>query len=415
MILCYNMNIKRCCLIFYLPFVLLLAVPFNFVYAEDYYPFSLDNVIGVNVYVTADGEYTSGNPSTLTDVYVNTFNVVFDRDFYGSITLTVQYYLSDSTNTLRSFNKTVYINGHSVDIDMPTTGSYVLRNQNVKVTSFKDNQLFAKNNLDFPFESYTPVTYAMKNLNYSTMVGLFEWTYPSFYFTSGDSVLVRFTCNPDTTLKFIAGFSKPFNNLSTSTYKIYASYSDSTTPILLTNRQYVTSATVLNSDGSDRFYWYSFDIVSQYSGSGSSICTISVSSPSDFYYVPIYLANEKLDNISTDFALRFGLSNRLLDDLDIIADHFIGNSDTDESSDQLADQNQKLGDSIANMVSVEDQYNQSFNDSLNSIDFSSPINSQMLSGSSFFITVFNSLIADNPFSILIIVMAILFIARKLLS
>ena len=139
---------------------------------------------------------------------------------------------------------------------------------------------------------------------------------------------------------------------------------------------------------------------------------------SDVNVVPIYFnyddRYEQYQFISTDFALQFGLSNRLLNNLNIIAN---GTTQSNQQSQDLSSGTDSMQDQMDDLVDVEDSYNQQFNNSVNSIDFSNPLqqNQGLLGASNFVITVFNGLISNNPFSILIIIVCILLIGKKVIG
>lgn len=139
-----------------------------------------------------------------------------------------------------------------------------------------------------------------------------------------------------------------------------------------------------------------------------------IGSDTSYYIVPIYYGDVNNKNISTDFALRFGLSNTLLDDLHIIAN---GTSQSNSAASDLESGNDQMADDMNDLATIENGYNQQLNNQLQQIDFSSPLqsNAGILPAANFVITIFNGLINNNPFSVLIIIVCILLIGKKVIG
>ena len=134
----------------------------------------------------------------------------------------------------------------------------------------------------------------------------------------------------------------------------------------------------------------------------------------DRFFIPIFCNNSLYaKNVSTDFALQFGLRNELLDNLDLLAN---GNNASNQSASDLQQSTDSMQDQMDDMVDIESGYNQQFNNSLNDIDFTNPIqnNAGILPAANFVITVFNGLV-NNPLSILIIIICILTIGKKVIG
>lgn len=130
--------------------------------------------------------------------------------------------------------------------------------------------------------------------------------------------------------------------------------------------------------------------------------------------MPIYFGFANDNKISTDFALLWGFSNNLLNNLNIIAN---GTSQSSSSASDLESSNNQMADDMDDLATIENGYNQQFNNQLQQIDFSSPLqnNAGILPAANFVITIFNGLINNNPFSVLIIVVCILLIGKKVIG
>lgn len=94
-----------------------------------------------------------------------------------------------------------------------------------------------------------------------------------------------------------------------------------------------------------------------------------------------------------------------------------GTDDSQQSSSDLSDRNDQMASDMNDLATIENGYNQNFNDQLQNIDFTNPlsVNSGILPAANFVISVFNGLILNNPFSTLIIIVCILLIGKKVIG
>ena len=123
----------------------------------------------------------------------------------------------------------------------------------------------------------------------------------------------------------------------------------------------------------------------------------------DNYIIPIYFGmTARTQYVSTDFALLFGLSNTLLDNLNIIAQ---GTTGSNQSTSDLDSAAQDMNDSFDDFADFENSIDSSFDTQMQNIDFSNPLqqNSGILPAANFVIAIFNGLISNNPLSVLIII------------
>lgn len=140
---------------------------------------------------------------------------------------------------------------------------------------------------------------------------------------------------------------------------------------------------------------------------------INNNTQNDILFIPIMYYSSQNHYFDLDFALRWGLSNPIIDNLELLT-----NGDQDLETSILYDLNPSvddMNDNFDDMFTIEDQYNEDLNDQIDNIDFSNPLqnNQSLLSSGNFVIQVFNGLIANNPISILIIISCILLVARRL--
>lgn len=118
-------------------------------------------------------------------------------------------------------------------------------------------------------------------------------------------------------------------------------------------------------------------------------------------FMPIFwavMSNSAYKNLSTDFALNFGLTNQLLDDLHIIAQ----GTQTSQSSASSTDQaNDDLVTSSDSLFQFESSQNQNMNNALNQIDTNYDVGnkfgSKFLASADWVRTQFNVLTGNTPF------------------
>lgn len=114
---------------------------------------------------------------------------------------------------------------------------------------------------------------------------------------------------------------------------------------------------------------------------------------SDLEIMPIYTGYITQENISMDFALQFGLHNKLLD-------AFTGNSSTDTSSDNLEDSASDFQTASESLFSYEDDMNDDLNDALSDINVNFNVGTQLgskfLTSASWVRNQFDSITNNTP-------------------
>lgn len=118
-------------------------------------------------------------------------------------------------------------------------------------------------------------------------------------------------------------------------------------------------------------------------------------------YMPIYCNTINDKYISTDFALQYGLSNRLLDSLDYLVQ---GTPAAAASESQLDDQTSAANDSFDQAVSIENDFSDDMNSALDDIDTSfSPSNmgSKFQSSAIWVTQQFDRVTSSTPFGSLL--------------
>lgn len=377
----------------------------------NYYPYSSStlttyNLPGRNYFVngtsfkltfqlTGDG-YTADNRPSLN-------NTVFT---YGSHDLYKHSEL-DSLDQIITILGNIY---NSVDgIEGLETNQLTVLNSILTQCSLVNNKLIDTNNYlniisnirqyNVPFESLNFVFFQFKNGKNTyefTSYNLFD--YPIFEFSSGD-ILYYIETTYNQTYYMIVATDAMINNNQITNYFNFNNFT-------ITNQE-----TLQYNVYTSHFSYYLKKITLQATGNNAYVEYIN-SSPRRI--MPIYFNVSTFKNISTDFALNYGLTNQLLDNLNIIAN---GTSQSQSAASGLEQQNTQMASDMNSLATIESGYNQDFNSQMQNIDFSNPITSNqgLLPAANFVITVFNGLINNNPLSVLIIICCILLIGRKVIG
>lgn len=384
-------------------FLMQVAAPFSLHAEQLETDFGLSNIIGFELNWES-GRYVDSN-GVETDYYDNNFTFLLDDHYIGlinQISLTYDY----NGTTSRTFYN-VGINGTSFDLSIPNTGSRITKST-VSISRLVINgKIYRQVDFlqQFPWESFPIQAFNLANNPLSGIDKMYAYKFNVFKIVgylssdySGDYTPVhQFYGYKDQSYYWIFWIDK---NVYSDTFSNYFSMGAN----IVRNE-----VKVLN-----RFH---------YEGHTTSLVKVTLTpqqnggytlryiNQDDALYMPVYFNLATYAAISTDFALQFDLNNRLLNDLD----QFAGNQVSDAAAENLDDNAADMQDAFDDMFSVENGYNNQLNTELQNIDFSNPIqnNTSMLSSGNFVISIFNGLIANNPITILIVIMAILMVARRL--
>lgn len=365
--------------------------------------FNTNNIIGIQVDYSQrtyyDGATTANNIDH--DIYF-----ILDDYYIGKIdTLTISYVYGGLTST-RTYNN-VGVNGTSFMVSLGSFGSRI-SNTNISITTLRySGQFYTKSSFlqIFPFESFAIQAF---NLSNNPIVGInnqYQYKFNLFK-------LYGYSSNSWSEYPKMHQFYGYTDQLYTWIFWIDKNIYDSTTFV-----KYISlgnNLVLLNVQVIDRFH---------YEGHTTSVLNVTLRglsnggntpryiSTDDALYMPIYFNLQAFENVSTDFALQFGLNNRLLNALDNIS----GTVQSDQAANDLDNSADDMQYNFDHMFTIEDQYNQDLNNQIDNIDFTNPLsgNQSLLSSGNFVIQVFNGLISNNPISLLIIIACILFVARRL--
>lgn len=162
-------------------------------------------------------------------------------------------------------------------------------------------------------------------------------------------------------------------------------------------------------DGGPINYLIYFEVVSNDGQNGSLVLK-----PLNNMNMIGILSTFDISRISTDFALQYGLTNSVLNNLNTIAN---GTAQSNSAASGLESSNSTMASDMNSMATIENGYSQDFNSQLQNIDFTNPIqqNQGILPAANFVISIFNGLISNNPFTVLIIIVCILLIGKKVIG
>lgn len=255
---------------------------------------------------------------------------------------------------------------------------------------------------NFPIESFTAIYPFMLKYTPKDITTYNSYTYPLFEVKQGDVMFNSLYTNStyyDTTLIFGIDYllyNSNFDSFLTPTTNDY------------TRTEPQTISRVLISSNPN--VWYQIVRIDyHYTGSGTNPFGIQFNR--DFKILPIYWNLKRNKYLSTDFALQYGLSNQLLDDLHIVAQ---GTQQSNSAAGDLEQGNSDLASDISSYNQIESDYNNQMNQALNNIDLSDQFsnNQNFLSGASFVKTVFNSFMQIDILRIFFIVLCIILIAKR---
>lgn len=440
-----------------------IMMPFN-VYADS---LTTANINGINVtldevtFIDNQTYTVSGGTVTVQRNYWNyKAEIQLDDSYLGYFNITVNYYYTGRNATGNvtyngSITKKVFVNGDKVVLSFGFVANssydpliysgttYTLGTSDVipygELATLEQILQILQENQDIINDIYDEIQTVVINTNLTnnyldTLIKLKQWH------TYTESIPFMVTL-------FRKGYQIIDNDLDSSSFTNFMDYpifivpSDSIieerTMYAISNQDeyYIVFGTNENINNVNNFNTYfDFQIVNgnfEYNtssiivNSGFRIIKLTIKCTSDGsfkfkakssnrYIMPIVSVRKDQMNFTTDFALLFKFSNRFLDNIQIIAN---GTLESNSAASGLESSNTTMASDMNDLANIESGYNQSFNDQMQRIDFSNPIqnNAGLLPAANFVITIFNGLISNNPLSVLIIVCCVLLIGKKVIG
>lgn len=307
------------------------------------------------------------------------FTIVLDNNYIGYVRPKVTV----PGNNTNLFQQDLSVNGNSVefsivDNNVSTSASYIV--------TWSDFSLILNNSGErwtFPIDSFNVCKYGLDKLTLRSITKTNYYMYPIFEVPTNTIIYSDYTINAPQ--KYVFYVNK--NIYSLATFNNYFACDKGS----FANFTYISR---FNSSNEGIFYLVSVEWINDGS---SGVVNFSYKGSGNIFYMPIYYGNANNDHVSTDFALQFGLTNELLDNLNIIAN---GTSNSNTSSDNLDNSNSQVSDVVNQYDNLESNFNDSMNSALNDIDTSltpSSMGSKFQTSAIWVRTQFNRMTNNTPF------------------
>lgn len=424
-----------------------IMMPFS-VYADT---ITTNNIEGINTVLLSK---TQNLANTNSYWYVYEHTITLDSNYIGTINLNINltYYSPSGSPQQISVatisNKSFYVNGNTIKINQIVTSdnygnqgpiissSYLLNSSNVikyddieslqqvidlltdiyqnseDIEGLSTDQLAELENIvantslanqylqtiselrqfNFPIESLSVICSLYPYFSNNDLFEYSYWKYPVFYLEKGDYIVNKiFAVNEVDYFIFASShniaYLSTFNNIFTS------------------------------SDGSLQFSdlevldkWFNgttynlvkMKITNTGSRSRKQITISSDISPATFIYIPFYLNSIDYKLISTDFALNFGLSNNLLDDIHLISQ---GTTQSNSAASNLEDEASEYSEIADDVIGVEEGLTSNFETEVNKIDLNTGLNGfggNFMTSATWVRTQFDRLTENTPYGSLVV-------------
>lgn len=309
--------------------------------------------------------------------------IILDNNYVGYFDINYQI---DNSN----YSNTIYINGNSTTYNInPSQGSTQPINisiSNINLTLNNDNDWY------FPIESYPFIKSCFdNNLELSGINNYNSYFYPTFKLYQNDVVASLSSLN-ETEFYLIFYSNDNIRNLERFNERFSFSNSNFIAKSIDVNNPFTYT------DGQARFLLCKVLI----SCSPNSTSYFSyVGNRNGFYFMPVYSGNGL--NLSTDFALSFGLSNSFLENINIIAN---GNTQSNQSSSQADTTNQQANTVFTQEEQLINNAENQLASDLQTLDIQNQNNnlfgnSKFIASANWVKTQFDTLTNNNAFGYLI--------------
>lgn len=301
-----------------------------------------------------------------TTYYITEFDFILNKSYTGTFTFSYKYN-----------------NGSTQSVDLGVNGDHVTYKVQGNPNLFSD---LGVGNIDltvselvnswlFPIESY-PYVFQINNAGFE-QVGFTDYSnylYP-IYKNDPSKYIARFVGN---------------------CYVIMGIYSSNISTIEQFNNNFTYNSGYTLSEIKTIFAVTGFRIIKvkfdQTSGN------LNLKMTPDINFIPIYIGGINNTNLSVDFALNYGLTNRMIDDIYLIAH---GNDPSNQSVDDASDQLDETNAIFEDYDSIEQDFNQDMNDSLDNIDMTTGdptgFGSKFQTSANWVAMQFNRMTSTTPF------------------
>lgn len=319
--------------------------------------------------------------STIANTTIYKFEFILDGYYVGTVNF--RYLLPTGTYT----NVTSYVNGNNFEFSI-LQGS----EPTIQIVSYDLNRN-VNSQWQYPIESFNVCSYMLNSLpqRYTGINSYNDYMFPIFKIKQNDIVYkTNVANNSNWNHTFIFYINDSCNNVNT--FSNFFSI----------DRGEVLSYKQLNRYFFDGRIGYLCQVtIGNFSTSG--VLNIKYINANDRYYMPVYCnAHVYNENVSTDFALIFGLNNRLLNALDNIT----GNQQSQQSVNNATTTNQSASDTFTQEETLVNNAEQDLQDNLDNLDIQNKNNN--LFGNSKFVASaqwvklqFDNLTNNNAFGYMI--------------
>lgn len=338
----------------------------------------LNNIKGTmtlpNTTVSADLTDTSH----LDQYYIIEYEILLDNVYQGVVNITINGSTNDryvNSNVIRgSFRSS------TTSFNPNSSGS------NIVLTVNSYTLVYAGDNvqLNFPFEAFSFVfEFLYNNVPLYHISTVYDYEFPMFTANSGDKLFTLYMGATDITMIIM------INRLANTNLFNYLVPNDST-GLSVVSYELLNSDIITNpsTDYSFRLAKYTLR------NTGTSRSVVFSSGINNLKIMPIYCNISTRSNISTDFAIRFGLKNDYLNNIEIMAQ---GTSESNQSISDLDSTQSQLDSTINSVDSYEQQFTADFNNSLNNVPTTITWASEFLTSANWVKTQFNNLTDNNVF------------------
>lgn len=326
------------------------------------------------------------------------YEFILDGEYKGSVTVTDE---NDVT-------KTIYVNGSSFHYQRMQDD---LTQHTFTITDY--SLIHSRKNImwNFPIESWAIIARFMDSYNEDNDVYTLldypvigNWTFPLFKITeSSFDLFGPLVVYPESYADYVAqrdylSHDAVFifmTNIASATQS-YWNFTFEGSGVTLKSADRLFFASIRNPDTNVIETWSCIKLVFN----GTSAVNMKLRTTTTPYYViPIYKGYG--GNVSTDFALQFGLSNEMLDNLDLLAN---GNTASNNAVSNNDTTNSQLQTDSNTLFQQENTFKQDMNNAMSNIDTSFSVNnfgSKFLSSASWVRTQYERMTNNTPFQYVI--------------
>lgn len=310
---------------------------------------------------------------------VNVNSNIYSNYIYEYEFILDNYYVGYVNLTINNISDNYYVNGTSFKVNKNVS------NLTITVNNYELNLLDSnKTQWFFPIESYSYINHFYTNSFEQVGISQYDnYMYPIFL---------------NDTSKYLARYSYTGNGLIV----IFGMYSSSISSVSTfnSNSSYNSNYTLVSFD--TIYVATGFRMVKLTFNNNGSGGNLNLVFNQAIKIVPVYIGTTSGSYLSTDFALRYGLTNELLSNLNIIAN---GTSSSNSSSSGLNNANNSFNDTVNDYDELEADFNDNFNSSMNNINPSdnnlSLLGSRFLQSSNWVKNQFDRMTINTPYGSLL--------------